>query len=80
MKEIFAFELNPEDRSDAQKLQIEAGLLVAFLVDGDCGPVKAAHGRLKVQLAGGRLSAKTIQDLEAAISDNAPALRAFAGL
>ena len=80
LKEIFAFELNPEDRSDAQKLQIEAGLVVAFLVDGDCGPVKAAHGRLKAQLAGGRLSAKTIQDLEAAISDNAPALRAFAGL
>ena len=42
--------------------------------------MKAAHGRLKAQLAGGRLSAKTIQDLEAAISDNAPALRAFAGL
>jgi hypothetical protein len=78
--EILAFKLNPDDREDALKLFIEAGLLVAFLVDGDCAPVSAAHAALKKALASGRVDAPTLTALTEALRAHGAELRAFAGL
>jgi cytidylate kinase len=51
--EVFAFHLDPDQRDDGQKLLIEAGLLVAFAVDGECAPVRAALLELQRRLGAG---------------------------
>jgi len=80
LDEILAFALDPDDRDDAQKLQVESGLVVAFMVDGECEPVNAAHAELKRALAAGRLQPSDVAALEAAIRANEAELKAFAGL
>lgn len=78
--EILAFELDPDDREDALKLYLEAGLLVAFLVDGDCAPVRAEHAALKKALATGRVDAQRLTALSEALRAHVAELRTFAGL
>ena len=80
LEEVFAFELDPGDRDDGLKLLIEAGLLVAFMVDGECAPVTKAHEKFKRDLIAGRLHAKQIQAVQDALADHEAELRAFAGL
>lgn len=79
IEEILAFELDPGDREDAQKLLIEAGLLVAFMVDGECEPVREAHADLVRALLAGRLHSKQFTALEEALLAHAAELAAFAG-
>jgi len=78
LDEVFAFALDPADREDGQKLLLEAGLLAAFMVDGDCAPVTAAHGELKRALASGSVHAKDVEALTQALIENESELRAFA--
>ena len=66
-------------REDAQKLLMEAGLLVAFVVDGDCEPVREAHADLVRALLAGRLYPKQVEALEDALRAHAAELAAFAG-
>ncbi len=80
LDEVFAFRLDPDDRDDALKLLIEAGLVVAFAVDGGCAPVDEAHAKLKAALASGRFRPSHAKELREAIGENRPALEAFAGL
>ncbi len=77
---VFAFELDPDDREDSLKLLIEAGLVVAFAVDGDCAPVVAAHAAFTKALAAGRPPARLAAALAEAIAAHEAELRAFAGL
>ena len=79
LDEVFAFELDADDREGSLKLLIEAGLLVAFAVDGACEPVSAAHEQLKAALAAGSSPTKAIAALREAIAGNESQLRAFAG-
>ncbi len=76
---VFAFEVDPSDRDDGQKLLLEAGLLVAFVVDGECAPVTAAHDAFKQAMIAGRLHATDLEALLDAIRANESALAAFAG-
>ncbi len=78
--EILAFKLDPENREDGLKLLIEAGLVVAFVVDGDCAPVKEAHAALKKGLVSGRPHANHGKALTEAVLAHRAELRAFAGL
>ncbi len=77
---VLAFRLDPDDREDALKLLIEAGLVVAFIVDGECAPVAAEHAALKKGLASGRLLARHVPALTDAVAAHEQELRAFAGL
>jgi len=80
LEEVFAFELDPGDRDDGLKLMIEAGLLVAFMVDGACAAVSEEHEKFKRDLVSGRLHANQVRALQQAIMDHEAELRAFAGL
>ena len=77
--QIVAFRLEPDDREDALKLYMEAGLLVAFLVDGDCAPVSAEHAAFKKALAAGRVDAQRVTALTEVLRAHWTELRAFAG-
>jgi hypothetical protein len=80
LSEILAFQLDPEDRKGAQKLLIEAGLVVAFIVDGNCAAVNAAHAEFKSALASGKLHPNDVKDLTEAVVAHEAELRAFAGI
>ncbi len=80
LEEVFAFDLDPDDREDGLKLMLEAGLLVAFVVDGDCAPVREAHEKLKRGLVSGRVHARQVEALTEALTEAEDELRAFAGL
>ncbi|MCA9002203.1 MAG: hypothetical protein KDB61_09780, partial [Planctomycetes bacterium] len=79
LDELFQFPLNPEDPHDGQTLLIEAGLLVSFMLDGDCEPVKQAHQEFRQALVEGRTKPSHIAALEKALRDNEAALRKYAG-
>ena len=76
---VFAFRLDPDDRDDGLKLLLEAGLVVAFLVDGGCAPVAAEHAAFKKALASGRIDARGVTALTEAVRAHEKELRAFAG-
>jgi hypothetical protein len=80
LSEVLAFNLDPDQRDDGRKLLIEAGLVVAFIVDGECAPVDEAHAALKRAIATGRLHANHIEALVGALAESEESLRAFAGL
>jgi hypothetical protein len=56
----------------------EAGLLVSFLLDGDCEPVSAAHEALKQAFAAGEDTAEQVQALQQALVDHLDELKAYA--
>lgn len=78
LDQVFAFQLDPDNQDDARRLLIEVGLLVAFLVDGECAPVAAAHAELKKALIAGRLRRKQVTTLTEALVAHEAELRAFA--
>jgi hypothetical protein len=80
LAEVFAFPVDPDDRGESLRLFIECGLLVAFMVDGDCAPISEVHEKLKRTLAAGRLHPNTIRDLEEQLVAHEAELRVFAGL
>jgi hypothetical protein len=77
LADVLAFRLDPDDRDDGLKLLLEAGFLVAFVVDGPCAPVEAAHEELKRVFASGRLQKSHVEALTAALVANEAALRAW---
>jgi hypothetical protein len=79
---IIAFDITVNDVPRSQKLYNEAGLLVAFVLDGKCTPVVQKHAAFKAALGSG--DAKRIEEagreLAAEIVANEANLRTFAGL
>lgn len=80
LAEILAFPIDPENRKGSQKLLIEAGLVVAFIVDGNCAPVNAAHAEFKTALAAGKLHPNDVKALTEAVLAHEAEMHAFAGL
>ncbi len=80
LEQIFRFDVSPNDRDRAQKLMAQAGLLVAFVLDGDCTPVETAHAGFKAALKRGEGVDKAVEALQKAISEHEPELFAFADL
>ena len=80
LDEIFTFEIDPADRADGQKFLIEAGLVVAFIVDGGCAPVSVEHAKLKKALLAGRVTGGHIEALSEALRANVDSLLSFGGL
>ncbi len=79
LREILEFPIDPADRGDGLKLLIEVGLVVAFIVDGDCAPVVEAHAEFKEALAGGRLHVKHVEALTEVLLEQEKELSMFAG-
>ncbi len=85
---IFRMMPRPDQPEKTSKLLNEAGLLVAFVVDGECAPVVKAHTKLidALKLArrdpekGEKALKKAIDGLEKALSKKERELRSFAGL
>ena len=85
---IFEMRLSPDDHDGSAKRLNQSGLLVAFVLDGECPPVVKAHGKLKAALKawkknpskGASAVTKAVTGLEKAIDKNSKALRAFAGI
>ena len=65
---LFAFELDAGDSAASEKLILDAGLVVAFLLDGGHGPLRQAHARFKAALRSG-------EDLEGALENLHDTLR-----
>ncbi|MBK8181326.1 MAG: hypothetical protein IPK67_21080 [Planctomycetes bacterium] len=78
LAEVFAFKLDPDQRDASQRLLIEAGLLVSFLVDGGSAPVTAAHGEFKASMLSGKPHPKYVKALTDALTAHEAELRAYA--
>jgi len=78
LDEIFRFRLDPADPSG--KLIAEAGLLVSFMLDGDCTPVEGAHRRFKSCLRSGEGLDLAIEALQKTLKEHEDDLLAFARL
>jgi hypothetical protein len=85
LEDVFAFGLDLADLEGSTRLYHEAGLVVAFLLDGaeGDGELKARHGAFKQALKSGKkdeaLSA-AIEGLQAALAQREDDIKAFAGL
>jgi len=80
LDDVFACELDPDDREDGLKLLIEVGLVVAFLVDGGVDEIRAAHEELREALVKERFHPNDARALEEAVRAHEDELRAFATL
>jgi hypothetical protein len=80
LEQIFQFPLDINDIEGSTRYLHEAGLLMCFIMDGGCAPVKKAHAALTSAFAkGGDVSAE-VAALQTAILENETAFRTFAGL
>jgi hypothetical protein len=79
LAELLAFPLDPDAVEDGQKLLLEVGLLVAFILDGACAQVLEAHADLVRALVAGRLHSNQLEALTEALVEHEGELRAFAG-
>jgi len=79
LESIYTVALDPNDAETSQRHIHEAGLLVSFILDGNCAPVSAAHEALKKAFASGGSTAETVQGLQKALADNTAALNKYAG-
>lgn len=82
IEEVFAFRLSLDDVAGSARLYQEAGLIVAFMLDGapEDGGLRALHSAFRRMLANGsdEQLAAVVRDLEAALIEREPAIRAFA--
>lgn len=80
LDQVFQTKLTVNDREGSEKLLNERGLIMAFMLDGNCAPVTAAHADLKEALRTGKDLPKAVEKLEKAIEKHETELRQFAGL
>jgi hypothetical protein len=83
LKEIFQCDITNEGGDDSQKLINEEGLVMAFVVDGNCAPVKDKYKALQGAMKEGK-DAKAIASLasalQAEVEKHEADLRKFAGI
>lgn len=78
--DLFGFPMNAADPAAALKLIQEAGVVVAFVVDGNCKPVTEAHEAWKAALRTGDGHVEAAEALQQAIAANEEDFRMFANL
>ena len=82
LSQIFALRLNVDTKEDTDlsaKVLNEAGLLLAFVLDGGVAEVQARHAELKKTCMEGKDPKRAIEALEKEIIDHEAELKAFAG-
>jgi hypothetical protein len=83
LKQVLACNLHPKDPDDTAKMINETGLVMAFVVDGNCAPVIEKHKAFRAAFQAGKTGKElneTITALNAEIIKNEADLRKFAGL
>lgn len=80
LDDVFAFGVNANDLANASRNIFEAGAIVAFILDGGCEPVTAAHEAFKAKLKAGEDTSEAVAALQTAVKDNEDKLRAFGDL
>lgn len=83
LKQVLAFNLNPKDADDTSKLINESGLVMAFVMDGNCAPVIEKHKAFRAAFQAGKTGKElneALTALDAEIIKNEADLRKFAGL
>jgi hypothetical protein len=78
LEEVFALEL--KGRAGEGQVVLGAGLVLAFMLDGDCAPVRQVHAELKAALKSGQDPDKILTKLRKVLASHEQDLRAFAGL
>lgn len=78
--DIFAFQLDPTDPAGGGKLISEAGLVVSFVLDGNCQPVVDAHQAFKAALKTGEGVAEAVTALQGAIVANERAFKMYSNM
>jgi hypothetical protein len=78
LERLFEFNLDPNDIAGSTQLIHEAGLVVAFMLDGECKPVIDAHQKLKARLKAGGDTKEAVEDLQTALIKNEKKIRKFA--
>lgn len=79
LERIFTFPVGAGEAGSA-KLVTQAGLLVAFILDGKCVPVGEKHAALKHALKTGEKVPEAARDLQKEVTKHEAELREFAGL
>jgi hypothetical protein len=75
---ILRMKLSIDRRPESEKLVNEAGLIVAYILDGDNEAVKAKHEAFKSAFTSGKPFDVELKDLEAALKEAAADIRRFA--
>jgi hypothetical protein len=76
---IFALNIDANDPAGSARRIQEAGLLVSFMIDGNCAPVTAAHQAFRAALMAGKEQAETAQALQKALAEHTAELKKYAG-
>jgi len=77
LETVFAFNLSLEAIPASTRMILEAGLVVAFILDGNCGPVIEAHRAYKNALKSGEGAVEAAQALQQAVLANQEAFNQF---
>ncbi|HJO27703.1 MAG TPA: hypothetical protein QF730_10700 [Planctomycetota bacterium] len=72
-------ELAADRAEDSGRMINELGLVISFMVDGDCEPVKAQHAKFKEAIASGEKYSQAASELGAVLLAHEKELRAHAG-
>jgi len=80
LDDIFEFGITLEDIEGSTRMIHEAGLLVSFMLDGECQPVIEAHEEFKAALKSGEDVDKAVDKLQKALKKNEKKLKKFADL
>jgi hypothetical protein len=80
IEKFLKFELSLDDPAKSDKLILESGLVMAFVLDGKCAPVTEKLAAFKLALNTGKDVKKAGEALEDAVKKNEAALRKFAGI
>jgi hypothetical protein len=78
LERVFEFNLDANDITGSAQLINEAGLVIAFILDGECKPVIDAHQKLKAMLKAGEDTKEALEELQEALIKNEKKLRKFA--
>lgn len=79
MQKVFDFKITTADVPGSTQMIHEAGLLVAFLLDGEDKRVRTAHQAFQAALRAGGATASAVNELQRALLAAKPALAKFAG-
>lgn len=80
LEDIFSMTLDLNDLQGSGRLIHQGGIVTAFMMDGDCAPVTAAHREFRNKMKAGEDTKDAIAAIQKAITENREALIAFSGI
>jgi hypothetical protein len=80
LEQIFQLNLDANDPNGSARRVAQAGLLIAFVLDGKNEAVIDKHSKFKAILRNGQDTTEAVNELQKALVENIDALKAFSGL